>query len=134
MVQARSPRYEMRSGMIIEVLGLQGKKTSHSADPLEPHFHLYSKDLPRDGVNGLGRPTRIDIINGLVATGDLVADQPTLTLKMESLDVSFPVYPDGAVTLRLPIKNNGTVNISYMTCSETRCMPPYEKTVEVRLK
>src|SRR5262245_53878310 len=45
--------------------------------PLLEHFHLYSKDLPKEGRNGLGQPTRLEIASGPIrAGGDLTANQP----------------------------------------------------------
>src|SRR4051812_38074881 len=34
--------------------------------PTEQGLHLYSKDMPEEGVNGLGRPTRLDVIAGAI--------------------------------------------------------------------
>src|SRR5437868_7459620 len=43
--------------------------------PLDAGFHLYSKDLPRTGIDGVGRPTLLEVApsSGLQATG-AVAD------------------------------------------------------------
>jgi hypothetical protein len=50
---------------------------------------------------------------------------------VESLDLSFPVYPAGPVTLSLPfewVTGNNTVSmevaITYMACSDKTCLPP----------
>ncbi len=105
--------------------------------PLRERFHVYSKDLPPDGVNGLGRPTRLDIVSGLVATGELSADATTSDLKTEGLDEVLPVYPDGPVTLRLPVRvtgnGNAQVKLSYMACSAFTCLPPTARTLEINL-
>ncbi len=105
--------------------------------PLEKHFHVYSKDLPPDGVNGVGRPTRLDIISGLVATGELTVDATTSDFKTQGLTEILPVYPDGPVTLRLPVRVAGDgrerVKISYMACSAVTCLPPVAKTLDINL-
>jgi hypothetical protein len=103
--------------------------------PLFEHFHLYDKDLPPDGVNGVGRPTRLDISSGLVATGELTADATTSDFKTEGVDGVLPVYPDSPITLHLPVSVAGDgharVIISYMACSAFTCLPPATKTLEV---
>ena len=43
--------------------------------PNDPLFHVYSKDIPRGGVNGLGRPTLLELAPGskMQAAGPLSA-------------------------------------------------------------
>ena len=94
-------------------------------------YHLYSKDIPVTGVEGLGRPTLLELTYDslLNATGTLI----------ESVKAEVPefgpkellVYPVGVVTLRLPVKlphgNNvleEEVQITYMACSASQCKPP----------
>lgn len=104
--------------------------------PLREHFHVFSKDLAPDGIDGMGRPTRLDVVNGFQATGELVADQPVQIQQIEGLPEVFPVYPDGPVTLRLPIKGEGSgqITVSYMSCSSNfGCLPPTEKTLVITL-
>jgi hypothetical protein len=105
--------------------------------PLLEHYHVYSKDLPPDGVDGVGRPTRLDIISGLTAVGDLTADATTSDLKTEGIPQVLPVYPDGPVTLRLPVSGAGDgsaqVRISYMACSTINCLPPAARTLDIKL-
>jgi len=104
--------------------------------PEREHFHLYSKDLPENGLNGLGRPTLIKIAasDGIKWTGPLTADQAEHDLYFKVLDINFPVYPEGPVTLSLPYEwtskeNSAAVDlaISYMACSDQQCLPPVEK-------
>ena len=101
--------------------------------PTQARFHLYSKDLPGNGLNGLGRPTLLEIVSadGPTTVGPLMANQPTSEYYIEPLGQTFPVYPDGAVTLRRPIElpdSKGTVptelSITYMACSAGVCLPP----------
>jgi hypothetical protein len=104
--------------------------------PLDALVHVYSKDLPRNGINGAGRPTLLELPDQRQAQsiGPLTASQPVLLDRFATLDTAFPVYPDGPVTLRLPIKLAGsgepasiTVHITYMACSSTGfCLPPVE--------
>jgi hypothetical protein len=48
------------------------------------------------------------------------------------LEQSYPVYPDGPVTVRLPIEKLDRpttpieLAITYMACSDTTCLPPVE--------
>ena len=105
--------------------------------PLREHFHVYSKDLPANGIDGLGRPTRLDIVSGLISEGALTASAEPIDLKTEGLDEILPVYPDGAVTLRLPVKvlkaGNAQVKVSYMACSTFACLDPTTKILDVDL-
>lgn len=100
--------------------------------PTQPDFHLYSKDLPPDGA---GRPTRLEILqqDALQAVGQLFADQPIIDQHIEGFAEPFPIYPDGPVTLRLPIQPlkieqnpiQIPISVTYMTCSSRgRCLPP----------
>lgn len=94
-------------------------------------YHLYSKDIPLEGVNGLGRPTLLE----------LSPDSHTKTTGalLENLEAEMPdfeprellVYPDGAVTLSLPVElPSGSgwvedeVQVTYMACSASQCKPP----------
>jgi hypothetical protein len=102
--------------------------------PTQPHFHLYSIDLPRKGLGGVGRPTLLEVIasTGLHPIGSLQANQPVIDLYFDILQRSYPVYPDGPVTVRLPIEKPDRpttpieLAITYMACSDTTCLPPVE--------
>src|SRR6266536_601615 len=74
--------------------------------PVQEHFHLYSKDLPKDGIRGQGRPTLLEITasNRVKPIGSLVANQPTVSHFIRAIEQSAQIYPDGPVTLRLPIE------------------------------
>ena len=113
--------------------------------PLEEGYHVYSKDLPIEGIDGIGRPTLLELskheaISGL---GKLTADKKVHNLTSPLNAGGFPVYPDGPVTLTLPFslkaESNATVEveakITYMACTKTSCNPPVEgKTVMLSLK
>ncbi|WP_131737542.1 hypothetical protein [Actinomadura roseirufa] len=95
--------------------------------PIRPGFHIYSLDLPSGGVQGLGVPTRIGVRGGLRATGIATADRPVRSLALPSLGVELPVYPDGPVTISLPIRRTGRaadVVVSYGACSSGTCLAP----------
>lgn len=101
--------------------------------PTREHFHLYSKDLPRNGLNGLGRPTLLEILSseGIRLAGSLTAYQAPHDLYMETLGLSFPVYPEGPVILGLPFEWTGKdhpasmeLSVTYMACSDQKCLPP----------
>jgi hypothetical protein len=102
-------------------------------------FHLYSKDIPRDGVDGLGRPTLLELpaestpscgqCREMQANGELeesiAAEIPPLEPK------ELRIYPEGPVTLRLPVNLPETterfedaVSVTFMACRDTVCKPP----------
>jgi hypothetical protein len=98
---------EFRSG---DALG--GSVTARFT-PDRPTFHVYSTDLPIDGVDGLGRPTRLEVSSGVIATGAAATESPVRLLRPEGLDVDLPVYADGPVTLTLPVqRSDGSHDVS----------------------
>jgi hypothetical protein len=100
--------------------------------PTRPAFHLYGKDLPQTGISGVGRPTRLGIVScsAIRAVGSLAADQPTHDLFVPMLGLTLPVYPEGPVTLRLPVTFDAgddavaELSVTYMACSSRKCLPP----------
>lgn len=101
--------------------------------PTREHFHLYSHDLPREGIDGAGRPTRVDLPADVALTplGAWSADAPTLEDVVEGYSRPFLIYPAGPVTLRLPVRltasqaTRATVFVTYMACSsDQQCLPP----------
>jgi hypothetical protein len=101
--------------------------------PTREQFYLYSKDLPKNGLNGLGRPTLLEVVksDSIKLIGPLEANRPVQDIHVDALDVSFPVYPVGPVTLSLPFEFVGDgsptsleVSITYMACSDKTCLPP----------
>ena len=96
----------------------------------EEGFHLYSKDIPRGGVDGLGRPTLLELLPGskMTTTGTLSESIPAIAdTEIEGL----LLYPVGMVVLRLPIllpEGEGwfdeQVSVTYMACYESTCFPP----------
>ena len=103
--------------------------------------HMYSKDIPITGVNGLGRPTLIELTanSQMKIVGELVESVPAEIPNFEPQELL--VYPPGAVTLSLPVKLpagndwvEDVVKITYMSCSDTGCKPPVVgKLVSIRV-
>ena len=106
-----------------------------------PGGHLYSKDIPLTGVDGLGRPTLLELSanSSLAALGALIESVPAEEPDTEPK--ALLIYPPGPVTLRLPVQlppGGGWVleqiKITYMACDDIGCKPPVMgKTVEVRI-
>lgn len=99
--------------------------------PLDAGAHLYALDLPRDGVNGVGRPTLLELPAGsqMQALGPLTASA-VATAEEPSLP-DLHVYPPGPVTLRLPVALppgadwvETQVSVTYMSCKGSACRPP----------
>src|SRR5262245_7072323 len=89
--------------------------------PTEPGLHLYGKDMPEEGIDGFGLPTRLDILGGSIKpAGRVFADVTPHILK--AAEVKLPIYPEGPVTLRQPVEMTGAqetsaeLAISYMAC------------------
>ena len=107
--------------------------------PERADFHLYSKELPENGMGGIGRPTsfKMSSVEGVRAAGPLFADVEPHNL-VESSGERLPVYPDGPVTLRLPLKlspnraDSVPITFSYMACrTKGVCKNPTSKTITV---
>jgi len=104
-------------------------------------YHLYSKDVPRNGVSGLGRPTLLELTahSHIKSNGELIE-----SVKAEKPDFEpkeLLVYPLGTVTLSLPIKLpsgkdwiDEEIKVTYMACSASLCKPPVVgKVVSIRI-
>ncbi|MEU9234238.1 hypothetical protein [Streptomyces subrutilus] len=87
----------------------------------EEGFHLYSTDLPATGIEGVGRPTAVDVTGVLRAAGKLTAAAQARTISLPGVEAPVPVYPDGPVTTTLPVRADGdgdaTVLLGYASCS-----------------
>ena len=105
-----------------------GSKLLTTFTPQRPGFHLYSVGLPADGIDGLGRPTRVEVAGALRSRGPLTAESPVRMLPMQGTNVAFPVYPDGPVTTELPVavdsQGGAKVLVSYAACSPQECLMP----------
>ena len=101
--------------------------------PVEAGVHLYSKDLPANGIDGLGRPTALRIAEGggLTVAGVAIADRTVESEHVELLNQTLPVYPAGPVTLRIPVvveraapRRQADLLLTYMACGGDGCLPP----------
>jgi len=110
--------------------------------PSRATFHLYGKDLPKTGIHGVARPTLLEVVSSasIRPVGPLAADRPTIDLHVAALGSTFPVYPEGAVTLRLPVtltaRDSATAELSvtYMACSDRTCLAPViDRRIVVRI-
>jgi hypothetical protein len=127
---------EYREAGVTVTLRLHDGSLTATYRPDRAGFHLYSAALPPGGVDGLGRPTVLAAGAGLTAGGPAVANREPITLHEVELGVDLPVYPDGPVTLTLPVAVSGTsveAVIGYAACSATQCLVPVTaKTVALR--
>jgi hypothetical protein len=108
--------------------------------PADHGFSLYSKDLPRTGVDGIGRPTLIELVPGsrLQAAGALSESVPAEPGKGVP---GLLLYPPGPVVLRLPVslpEGEGwfdeCVSVTYVVCSGGICKIPVEgKLIPIRV-
>jgi len=108
--------------------------------PDDSGFHLYDSELPMTGVMGIGRPTLIEVGDdkGLAEVGALVADKSALTHFDKAINAALSVYPDGPVTLYLPIRFESApegptqlpIQVTYMSCSDQRCNVPVERAAQ----
>src|SRR5438552_3527953 len=55
------------NGVAVEITLSQDKPGHRSLTavftPTDKDFHLYSKDLPRNGIQGVGRPTLLEVVS-----------------------------------------------------------------------
>jgi hypothetical protein len=114
--------------------------------PLQDGFHLYGPDLPRDGIDGAGRPTLLELsaVSGWSPAGELQSEPATTLQSLPSFDRPFPTFPDGPATLRLPVElvdatqQNGdlVVQVTYMACSSSGlCLAPViEREIKVPIR
>ena len=104
-------------------------------------YHLYSKDLPRTGINGQGRPTLLELPSNsrMKSIGALTEN---VASDMVGYEPDGPlVYPEGPVTLTLPIKLpltsgwvNDQISLTYMACTALSCkVPTMAKLIPVRV-
>ncbi len=101
--------------------------------PTDQGFHVYSRELDTKATGGVGMPTRLELLPhpSVKAAGPLFAD--VATQRHDGVDI----YPDGPVSLRLPIQIAGgdtavtaRVAISYMACkTDGVCLRPVERQI-----
>jgi hypothetical protein len=104
-------------------------------------YHMYSKDIPIIGVDGLGRPTLIELTaeSQMKSVGGLIESVRAEVPDFEPKELL--VYPPGAVTLSLHVELppgnewvEDVVKVTYMSCNENGCKAPVVgKLVSVRI-
>ncbi len=102
--------------------------------PDRPGYHLYSTDLPDHGVDGVGRPTRVELGPGLSARGPARSDVHASPLSVPGVSAPLPVYPPGPVVLTQPVTLTPAAGrpsgrpirtwVTFAACSRTSCLPP----------
>ena len=114
-----------------------------SFHPVQAGVHLYGASLPSNGIDGLGRPTRLTLVPSAAwrVRGPVVVDRSEEDLRFDELKAVLPIYPAGPVTLRVPVtiapstaSRDAAIQVSYMGCSDRGCLPPViDRRVPVRL-
>lgn len=105
-------------------------------------MHLYSKEIPRNGVDGVGRPTLLELAEGSVlkANGEVI--ESITSSQSSSFDSEgLLLYPAGPVTLSLPVLlpdgNNWVddkVTVTYMACDDRGCrVPVQQKPIAIKI-
>jgi hypothetical protein len=99
------------------------------------NMHLYSKEIPLNGVDGLGRPTLLELAKGsaIKANGELT--ESVESSQSSSIDSEgLLLYPAGPVTLSMPVLlpdgNNWVrdeVIVTYMACDDRGCRAPIQQ-------
>jgi len=107
--------------------------------PTEHGFHLYSKDLDPKRTGGVGMPTRLELLphSSVRVSGPVFSDVSPQSHRFAELNATVDIYPDGPVTLRLPIEFLGVttsiavqVAVSYMACkTDGVCLRPVERQI-----
>jgi hypothetical protein len=114
-------------------------------EPLLKGHHFYSKNTPKTGVDGIGRPTLIELSPNasIVARGNLIESRSAIMDAYTGLAEPLYIYPDGPITLQLPItiptsnqkSLTETIFVTYMTCSSNGlCTAPVvEKAINITI-
>jgi hypothetical protein len=98
----------------------------------------------RTGLNGIGLPTRLDIPRqtALRVAGESFADESLHDQRIDDLNITLPIYPEGPVTLHVPVEisraqGNATAQLAfgYMACQTNgKCLRPVKnKLVEIQI-
>ena len=130
---ASSAENEVQVTIELENTGSNQFLLSATFTPLSPHLHLYSKDIPKTGVGGLGRPTLLELMDNssIQSTGGLIENVPSQIPEFEPKGLL--IYPVGPVILSIPIllrpgqaAIKEPVFVTYMACDQQGCRPPVE--------
>ena len=100
--------------------------------------HFYGTSMPRGGIDGAGRPTLVELVGAdWSADGPVVESATARDQVLPGFSAPFQLYPDGPVTLRLPIRRVAAgsvgpvrVALTFMVCTTSGvCFPPVERAV-----
>ncbi len=107
--------------------------------PIDQGFQLYSKDLDLQMTGGVGLATRFELLpeSSVTVAGQPFTDVAPYSHRVPELNTTVEIYPDGPVSLRLPIQLVGAatnitaqVSVSYMACQTNgKCLLPVERQV-----
>jgi hypothetical protein len=100
--------------------------------PVDDGFHLYGMNLDTDKTDGIGMPTlfAVQTDDSVMVDGQPFDSVDPVEKKNETLGVTLPVYPEGPVTLYVPIVIKGspvhiTASVTYMACQDNGvCLNP----------
>ena len=131
-------RFDLSRVQVVIHLERSEERTTVVAEfrPLEEGLHLYGRDLPMEGIDGAGRPTRVDVADaGWRAVGPPQPSVDAENVVLAGFEEPFPIYPDGPVTLRQAIEPTGDLDdgrielsITFMACSSAGvCFAPVER-------
>ena len=109
--------------------------------PQSPSLHLYSKDIPKTGVDGLGRPTLLELSENSPMQAVSELTESALPQKPATPPLELLIYPAGPITLSLLILlpdgnswTNDEVFVTYMACDEMGCRPPVQnKSIAIKI-
>lgn len=109
-------------------------------DPLDGTDYLYSQDSPMDGINGIGRPTRLELSGDVTRTGPIETSVAATEKTFDDIEGVFNVYPPGQVLISHPVQIADVpiatfdVSVTYMACSNLGiCRPPIvRQTLQVK--
>jgi len=106
-----------------------------SPEPARETVHLYDVALPKSGLQGVGRPTLVEIVAGqpMQAKGPALAVQ-----ELGPAEAGLRSYPAGPVDLLLDLEWTAPssdadvegkpipmqITLTYMACGTTFCLPP----------
>lgn len=131
--RATSPLAQFSDQGVSVTIGVKDRSSTRATlvatfTPDRPGFHLYSVDMPATGINGVGRPISMVAQGALTSSGPLTAETRATTLTLAGTGLTLPVYPDGPVTVDLPVtiagRSEATLLVGYAACSKTTCLPP----------
>lgn len=103
--------------------------------PTAPGFQLYGSKLDPNGLDGVGRPTRLVLPSDqqVRQVGEVLESVLAKPERVEILHQTFPMYPAGPVTLRVEIDRSQATDssqtevlVTYMACGPTGCLSPVE--------